>query len=72
MTNVSYSRDAAAGASKVNPVAIPSAVWPVTTVWSRIVATISNPDLIAIGIFCAIGLLATANLMLNGFDIATI
>jgi hypothetical protein len=73
MTNVDYSRDAAAGASKARAksVAMSSAAWPTSTPWSRIVATVSTPDFIAVAIFSTIGLLVTANLMLHGFDIAT-
>jgi hypothetical protein len=73
MAIVGYSRDAAADASKARSksVAMSSAAWPALTTWSRIVATVSTPDFIAVGIFCAIGLLATANLMLHGVDIAT-
>ncbi len=36
---------------------------------SRFVAAISNPDFVAIAIFCAIGLLATVNLMLHVPDV---
>jgi hypothetical protein len=44
-------------------------VQPANTVQSRIVTAITNPDFIAIAIFCAIGLLATINLMLRIPDI---
>jgi hypothetical protein len=44
-------------------------VQPAVTVQSRIVAAITNPDFIAIAIFCAIGLLATINLVLRIPDI---
>jgi hypothetical protein len=40
-------------------------VQPPVTLRSRLTAAASNPDLIAIAIFCAIGLLATVNLILR-------
>jgi len=40
-------------------------VQPAVTVRSRFVDAITNPDFVAIAIFCAIGLLATVNLMLR-------
>jgi hypothetical protein len=44
-------------------------VQPAVTVQSRIVAAITNSDFVAIAVFCAIGLLATINLMLRIPDI---
>lgn len=72
MTNVSYSRDAAAGTNKTQTksAAISAVAWP--SLWSRTVSAVSDPDFIAVTIFCAIGLLATVNLMLNGFVIVTL
>lgn len=74
MTNVSYSRDAAPSASKTQTksAAMPTATWSTASLWSRTVTAVSDPDFIAVAIFCAVGLLATANLMLNGFVIATL
>ena len=35
------------------------------TAWSQFVATIINPDLVMVVVFCAIGLLVSANVMLH-------
>jgi hypothetical protein len=74
MTNVSYSRDAAAGTSRTQTksAAVSAVAWPTADLWTQTVTAISDPDFITVTIFCAIGLLATANLMLNGFVIATL
>jgi predicted transcriptional regulator len=70
MSNIDYSRDKVR-AMKAQPrsVAIGLADWPAITARSRIVAAVSTPDFVAIAIFCAIGLLATLNLVLNVPDI---
>ncbi len=47
------------------PIPVRSPERPVATEPSRFAAAISNPDFVAIAIFCAIGLLATVNLMLR-------
>jgi hypothetical protein len=38
---------------------------PVRTKWSRFVAAVTNPDLIAVFFFCTIGLLITVNIVLR-------
>jgi hypothetical protein len=40
-------------------------VQPAITARARFVDAISNPDFVAIAVFCAIGLLATVNLILR-------
>lgn len=35
------------------------------TAWYRLVATLTNPDLIAVVVFCAIGLLVAINVILR-------
>jgi hypothetical protein len=40
--------------------------------WSRPVAWITNPDLIAVAVFCAIGLLVAINLILRFPDFAAV
>jgi hypothetical protein len=49
----------------LQPLPMRYSVRPAFTVRSRLVAAISDPDFVAIAIFCAIGLLATVNLMLH-------
>ena len=43
-----------------------------TSGWSRFVATITNPDLIAVVVFCTIGLLVALNLILRFPDLGAI
>jgi hypothetical protein len=42
------------------------------TVWHRLVTAITNPDLIMIVAFCAIGLLTTINVMLRFPDLGAL
>jgi hypothetical protein len=67
MNSIGYPQDAAAHTvkSQARPAVIDSAAWPASTGRSPLVAAVSAPDFVAIAIFCAIGLLATLNLVLN-------
>jgi hypothetical protein len=47
------------------PIRVRPAIRPAVTAPSRFAAAISDPDFVAIAIFCAIGLLATVNVMLR-------
>ena len=43
-----------------------------TSRWSRFIATITNPDLITVVVFCTIGLLVALNLILRSLDFGAI
>jgi hypothetical protein len=47
------------------PIRVRPAIRPAVTAPSRFAAAILDPDFVAIAIFCAIGLLATVNVMLR-------
>jgi hypothetical protein len=49
----------------LQPLPMPYTVRPAVTLRSRFVAAISDSDFVAVAVFCAIGLLATVNLMLH-------
>jgi hypothetical protein len=42
---------------------------PPVTLWSQMAHAVANPDFVAVAIFCAIGFLATVNLILRLPDI---
>jgi hypothetical protein len=71
MKNIGSLRDAAARTTRAQPrpVAIDSVAWPASIARSPIVTALSSPDFVAIALFCAVGLLATLDLILSVPDI---
>jgi hypothetical protein len=49
----------------LQPLPVRYTVHPAVTWQSRFAAAMSNPDFVAIAVFCAIGLLVTVNLLLR-------
>ncbi len=72
MTDMRHVRNPAGRVITVRPrlTAIDSMVWAGGALRSRVFAAVSTPDFVAVGVFCAIGLLATLDLMLAVPDAA--
>lgn len=66
MTDMRHVQNPAARATTVRPrpTAIESMVWASSDLRSRVYAAVFTPDFVAVTVFCAIGLLATLDLML--------
>ena len=74
MTKTAYSRDVAGRQSntQARTVAVDYTAGSGQAGVPRLVTAISNPDFVAVAAFCAIGLLATVNLLLRFPDIGAL